>query len=160
MKALWITLGVVAFLGLLCCGGVIFAGKRLFDKGMQAVNEAMEIPSGAQTYADESIRAIATSWDAKELEKRASSQLKAETSHGQFVRLMEQCKAKLGGLKTLGTHGSVQFNSGATTSEGAFQAVGMTVSATFQKGPAEIRITVVKTGTEWQINEFRVNWPL
>ena len=128
-------------------------GKRLFDKGMEAFKEA-------QVYADDSIRAVCTKWDADELEKRASPALKGTASKEQMRRLMEQCKAKLGALKTIGEHTQPQFHAGATTGSGAFQTVGMVVSATFEKGTADIRITVVKSGDSWQINEFHVNWPL
>jgi hypothetical protein len=34
----------------------------------------------------------------------------------------------------------------------------MRIRADFEKGPAEITITVAKKPAGWQINEFRVNW--
>ena len=114
----------------------------------------------AQAYADESVRAIAASWDASELEKRASTELKAEASHEAIVRLMKQCKARLGALRTVRQHENVLMRSGTTTAAGTFQVVSLNVAATFQKGPGEIKITLVKTGAAWQINEFRVSWPL
>ena len=153
MKVLSIVLGGVVALVLICCGGAIFVGKRIYDKGLEA-------SSGAQAYADESVRAIAASWDASELEKRASTELKAEASHEAIVRLMKQCKARLGALRTVRQHENVLMRSGTTTAAGTFQVVSLNVAATFQKGPGEIKITLVKTGAAWQINEFRVSWPL
>lgn len=150
MKALWIVLGVLAACCLVCCGGAIFFGRGFVEKGMAAYKDA-------QAYADESIRAIAKTWDVNELEKRASPEFKGEEPHHAMAGRMEDCKERLGSLESVGKTESFSFNTGATTSEGAYQQVTMRIRAEFEKGPAEITITVAKAPAGWQINQFRVN---
>jgi hypothetical protein len=150
MKALWIVLGVLAALGLLCCGGLFFVGKKAF-------NSVMEINKGGTAYAEQSMKAIASNWDPKELESRASPEFKSATSPEQMAQIVALGKNKLGKLIELRPFVMQNFDAKTASGEGSKTLITFNGSGKFEKGEADLTFGLVRRDDKWSIMAFKMN---
>ena len=142
MRTLFVVIGVLTVL--CCCGGVgvLFFGYRA----------ASQLMAEAQKYGDDSLRAIADSWDVKELERRADAQLTKQYSKAEMKSLVDKLK-KLGSLR--GVQSKVTNIEGMTSTEQetAFLA-SYTADCTFENGLGKAKLQLIKRGNEWRIRQF------
>jgi hypothetical protein len=141
---IWIAVGVVV---LLAAGG---AGGWFYWTEQQA--EALNVES--KQFAEATIKAVGAGWDIKELEKRFAPETKAKDKDGSFAKMMEVLK-KLGALKQVQTlQGEAKGDPMPFTSEPATAAY--TAGATFEQGPGQVQVALIKHGEAWQLTGFRV----
>jgi hypothetical protein len=122
----------------------------IFAHGDSALNNE------SHEYADAAITSIISNWDMNELQKRASPEFRSATKDAALASMFTLFRTKLGTMKEykrsqgkVDASRNVQGNNAVTATYSA--------RATFDAGPAEIRISCVKHGDQWQILGFRVN---
>jgi hypothetical protein len=107
----------------------------------------------SKDYIDSAFSAIFSSWSARELLDRASPELR-QTTPGANVDQTFSASRSLGKLSTYATEGQVimatNLNKGTIISANYF------VRAKFERGSAEIYITLIKHGQQWQILGFYI----
>ena len=139
MKVLWIVLGVLFGLCLICAGG----GYWVYSKGKGALDEAGK-------FGDESFRTIASSWNQQDFERLAPDIAKDD-----LAKLNDLLSTKLGPLKGEFTSHVTSFNArnnnGATSIEADWNA-----DANFEKGPGHVDMKLLKVGDKWQVQSFNV----
>jgi hypothetical protein len=146
MKILWIVLGVLAGVCLLCAGG----GYFLFMKGKGALDEAGK-------FGDESFRSITASWDQSNFMSLAAPELKSTVKQEEIDSYLAARKEALGPLKSMDSHVTsfnAQNNNGETTITAEWNA-----TVTFEKGSGTASMQLVKHGDKWGIARFVVDSP-
>jgi hypothetical protein len=109
----------------------------------------------SQRYVDSAIPAIVSQWDITEIQKRASPELKAAASDADLGKLVRMY-AKLGKFKEYdGAKG--QANISVTSQNGKVISAAYTGKAVFETGPAEINISLIKHGDQWQLLGLHIN---
>ena len=148
MKKFLIVLGSI-FLALIVLGviGIAFTAIR---------GSALDKESKA--YADSAVPAIITTWSEKALLDRVSPEFKKATRVDQLDRFF------LGYYNTLGRLQKCEPAQGQATMSLTSQTGGMTTGrytakATFEKGDATIKLSLIKHGDQWQIGGFYVDSP-
>ncbi len=147
MKKFFIVLGCI-FLALIVIVGALIAfvavrGTRL-DKESKA-------------YADAAIPAVVKTWSEKALLDRASPEFKKAVTIQEVDRLFRWV-SELGRLKNCAPAEGHALMS-ATTEYGKRITADYDARATFEKGEANIHLTLIKHGDSWQIMGFHVNSP-
>lgn len=146
MKVLWIVLGVLGGLCLIC-GGV---GYFMFNKGMGVINESV-------AYGNESVKAIGANWSVDEFEKRAPK-IVSTNGKEQMIQLMALYKEKLGTqkgdvkgdvLKSGGIH--AESNNGVSEVKANWSA-----DVQFEKGPGHVTLELVSHEGKWEIMNFQI----
>ncbi|HEX9021380.1 MAG TPA: hypothetical protein VF903_08980 [Nitrospirota bacterium] len=120
---------------------IVVLGKRL-DKESRA-------------YVDAAIPAIVSEWDVQELQKRASPEFQESVDDEDLENDFETLK-QLGRLEQY--HGSV----GASDITVSFQycyeiTADYTANADFESGSAEIQVSLIRHGGQWQILDLKMN---
>jgi hypothetical protein len=140
MKVLWIVLGILGSLCLLCAGGSYF----LLNKGKAVFDESGK-------YADESFQAIASKWDVEEFKKRAAPEIEQANGKDAIPNLMSRLATQLGPIKgPFDSHlTSVNTNNGITTAK-------WNADATFEKGAGHATMELISRNGTWQILKFNV----
>ena len=106
-------------------------------------------------YADAAVRAIVSQWDITEIQNRASPEFKAAVKDDDLERLVKMFR-RLGKLKTYnGAKGQATMS--VTTQNGKVISAEYVASADFHTGPAEIRLSLIKHGDQWQLAGIRIN---
>lgn len=147
MKTALAIIGIV-FLVLLGVGGIGF--------GILAY-EGYQLDASSKAYVDNNIHPIIDNWSADELTKRESAQFHQATSDENLAKLFDEFK-KLGPLKSYeGSKGDAKMN--ATPTGLQITAV-YVISATFQNGKAQIKLSLIRENGQWQILGFRVDSPI
>jgi hypothetical protein len=109
----------------------------------------------SKQYADAAIPAIVSDWDIKELEQRTSPEFKSVLKDGDLEKLFGMFR-RLGKLKEFkGCKGA--SNISFTSEHGKVVSAAYVGSTEFEAGPAEIQLSLIKHGDQWQILGFRVN---
>lgn len=143
-KALMILGGI--FAALLVVGGVGIA--LVAFKGAALDTES-------QQYVDGAVPAIVSTWDIAEIQKRASPEFNAAMNDADLEKLIRKFR-KLGKLKSYeGAKG--QANMSVTTQHGKVISAAYTAKAEFESGPAEIQLSLIKHGDQWQLLGIRIN---
>src|SRR5579862_8028501 len=144
MKWLWIVLGVLLGLCLICGGGFYF----LFSKAKGTFDEAAK-------FGDSSFTAIATSWDINEFNSRAAPEIAEQNGKNAVPELMNRLSTSLGKLKgTVSGHItnlSVKDNNGVNAEYADWKA-----DVTFEKGPGQATMQLISRNGKWQIIKFDV----
>jgi len=145
MKVLWIVLGVLACLCLLCAGG----GYFIFNKGKAIFTEAAQA-------GDTSFQMIATTWDTKTFESLTAPEFGEKYVKRAVPTLMNKYRTTLGPIKgTVSGHITslnVRNNNGVSRSYATW-----TADATFEKGPGTATMDLVNENGKWLIMSFDVN---
>jgi hypothetical protein len=117
-----------------------------------------ELDASSKAYVDEAVPRIIANWSVDELLSRGAPRIRDTVD-------LEQLRAVFGRLSALGP--MVSYDGAKGTSRMAFTpADGRVVGAvylaraTFEKGRAEIRVSLLQVGGQWRIQGFSVNSPL
>lgn len=146
MKKIFIILGVI-FVFLIIAGAIGFfvlgtAGSKLDKK--------------SQAYIDEIVPLIVTSWDSRELIKRASPELlkvaPPEKMQPFFNTFAERLGPMIAYKGSKGESGIFYMAPYGKVITGTYVS-----EAIFEKAPATIHIKMILRNNQWQITEFRVN---
>jgi len=109
----------------------------------------------SKQYVDSAVPAIISKWDVKEVMDRASPEFIKTVSEEDMKKLFEWFH-KLGNLKEYkGSKGDARmfFKPG----QGEEISAQYVANAEFDSGPAEIKISLIKHGSKWQILGLHVN---
>ena len=109
----------------------------------------------SKQYADTAIVVIVSDWNKQELVKRASPELMPATKDDDLNKLFVLFR-RLGGLKEYtGSQGGANIS--LTTQHGKVVSANYVAKAEFDAGMAQIKVTLIKHGDEWQILRFNVD---
>lgn len=148
MKTVWIVLGVLAALGLTCCGGMFFLGKGLFDSVAKTNDEADQ-------YSAQFLAELGKDWNISVLEKHASREFQEQVPKDDLQTLLLLYKAKLGSLKSAGEFTASNIQAKSTTTD-KFVLVTTRADAEFEKGPGKVQFEVIKREDRWQVLSLEV----
>lgn len=146
MKKLLIGLGIV-FLCLLILGiiGILISA-----------NSGSKLDKSSKAYVDEVAPIILTSWNTQELLNRASPELLKFVPIDKLNTLFNMLSEKLGRLKEYkGSEGEAKINiifPGGRTVRAEY-----IVRAVFEKGDAEVMVTLIQHNNKWRIQGFHVS---
>ncbi len=145
MKKVLVILGGI-FAGLILVGVIGFAIVAV--KGSALDKESKQ-------YVDAAIPAIVSSWDIAEIQKRASPEFKAAVSDEDLAKLIRMFQ-RLGKFKIYnGAKGDANIS--VTSQSGKVISAAYVGSADFDTGPAEILMSLIKHGDQWQLLGIHVN---
>ncbi len=143
MKTVWIVLGVLAALGLACCGGMLFLGKGLVGTVAKTNDEANQ-------YAGRALQEIAKGWDIATMERHASKEFQQEVKKEDLQAILTTYKTKLGDLKS-----SEEFtvsNIEAKSFNGDnFVLIKTKAHAVFDRGSGDVTFQVIRRGEDWKL---------
>jgi hypothetical protein len=143
-KVLFVLAGIF---GLLVVGGVVGIAM-LAAKGNALDKESKQ-------YVDAAIPAITSQWDIAEIQKRASPEFKAAVNDEDLAKLVRMFQ-RLGKFKAYnGAKGDA--NMSVTSQRGRVISAAYVGSADFDTGPAEIKVSLIKHGNQWQILGIHIN---
>jgi len=107
-----------------------------------------------QRFVDAAVQAIATTWNADELVKRADPQFLAALPEPKAREMVATLRSELGPLKQATPQvATVGYNAGAWFGKGAQYVVKLQC----EKGAATLVVVARKTKEEWRILGFHVN---
>jgi hypothetical protein len=143
MKTVWIVLGVLAALGLACCGGIFFLGKG-------AIGAVTEITKGADVYSAKIFPEIAQDWDFDLVRKESSPEFQKQVSDETMRGLLKLYKTKLGKFKSVGpfTSNNIQVK---TANGDNVTLVTTKARAEFEHGAADAELECIKRGETWKL---------
>jgi len=128
---------------------VVIAGVAIL------VTKGNELDNESKQYADAAIPAIISNWEIKELEQRASPEFTAVTKDADLEKLFIMYQ-RLGKLKEYkGCKG--EANISVTPEHGIVISAVYVGNAEFDASLAEIKLSLIKHGDQWQILGFHVN---
>lgn len=159
MKTFFAVLGVIFLIVILIAGGglgvVAMRENPLDAVGFWFLSVRGNILNQeSKAYADAAIPAIFTNCDEKELLDRESPELKQSLSQQQLDEIFQRYSS-LGHLqKSEPAHGQSTMSAMTHAIKAQYNA-----KATFDKGEAEIGLTLIKHGGQWQIAGFFVKSP-
>jgi len=111
----------------------------------------------SKAFADESVLAIVKTWDQDELLKRASASLRQSTSPAQTAQLFARLRATFGALTSYdGSNGQASMTIGTNAGTRA----NYSGKGHFEKGDADVQLTLVREGGAWTIEGFHFNSPV
>ena len=144
MKTLWIALSVFAALGVICCGGLFFYGKSIFDK-------TTALTADAKVFSNDFLQ--------KSLKNGKSDPSKVvKASAGAIdVEIKTEEKA-LGKFLSIGPLTPTFRNYSRNDSESTF-SVNLHTNAVFEKGAADLDLTVDRTDGIWLAKSIYFNAP-
>jgi hypothetical protein len=137
--------------------GAIFIGVIVLLAGSFAIIalKGRALDRESKAYADAAIPAIAANWDIKEIEKRASPEFKASLRAGDLEKLV-LIFSKLGKLQNYqGAKGEANIQ--VMLPKGVRITATYVAYADFARGPAEIKMTLIKHDDEWQIYGIHID---
>jgi len=110
----------------------------------------------SKAYVDDAVVAISAHWDRKELTSRASPELKQKLKPAELDSLFDALSTGLGPLvEYRGAKGQATIAS--TIGTGTTRTANYVAGARYQRGEAEIRISLIKLEDHWLIQGFFVN---
>lgn len=122
------------------------------------VSKASKLERSAQEYMDTTIPGIITDWSTQTLLDQASPELLKTVTPDQMARYFEKFHQLLGPLQSYhGARGGTRYT--YTTEDGRRDLGEFTVFADFEKGEAEIKVSLIRHDGKWQISGFHVNSP-
>jgi hypothetical protein len=119
--------------------------------------KSIKLDKDGRRYADAVVPTIVSAWSEKALLDRASPEFKEATTIDQLDRLFRWFSS-LGRLKSCEPAEGHTLMS-TTTQEGRKITAQYFVKATFQKGEAVIKLTLIRHGEQWQIQGFHIDSP-
>ncbi len=139
MKVLWIVLGVIGFLCLICAGG-----------GYYIYSQAKGFSDEAGGFADSSFKAISANWNAQELISRGDPQFLGASSTKDIEMICQAASESLGPLKSLTSSiNGLNYRNGVK--EADWHGTGI-----FLKAQSPIEMKVVNSGNGWKILYFNL----
>jgi hypothetical protein len=117
----------------------------------------MALDSASKAYVKQSVVAITTNWNTNELWKRASPHLLQIATRRKVARLFAAAKYRLGALRDYrGSKGQALMSVVNAHIRVSAQYI---VNASFQRGDARLRVSVVKQDGRWMIEGFYIGAP-
>ena len=111
----------------------------------------------SKAYADASVLAITKTWTEDELLKRASPDLRKSATPAQIADMFAMLRTTLGPLSTYdGSTGQATMTVGTNAGTRA----NYSGKGHFEKGDADIQLTLIKQGDAWMIEAFHLNSPV
>jgi hypothetical protein len=145
MKRLLIALGLIFILLVVAIAALV--GYAAFTGG--------KLDKESRAYVDAAVPAIVSSWNEQELLSRASPEFQRAASPADVDRLFRWFRT-LGRLqKYEGTQG--QTVTSVTPQTGKVVTGRYIAKAVFDAGGASIQIDVIRHGSVWQIEGFKIN---
>ena len=137
-------------------GGIFLAILVVGVVGMVFIaTKGRALDTESKQYVDVAVPAIVSQWDRQELINRAGPEFMETVKDGDIEKLFTLFR-KLGAFKKYnGSEG--QANISVTSKNGKVTSAAYVAKADFEKGPAEIQVTLIKHDAKWQILGFRVN---
>lgn len=109
----------------------------------------------SKQYVDAAVPAIVSGWDITEIQKRASPEFKAAVKAEDLEKLVGMFR-RLGKLKAYnGAKGDANIS--VTSQHGKVISAAYIASADFDTGPAEIKMSLIKHGDQWQLLGLHIN---
>lgn len=142
---------ILAILGGLFVVALIGLGSCAIPLAMQGAG----LDEESRAYADRIVPEVVTTWDKSALEGELSPEF-LEVSTGKQLDEFFTLYTKLGALESLDEaqgQSNIRWFLGEETQ---ITAVYM-IDAEFENGPAQITLTLVKHGSEWQVAGFHVS---
>jgi hypothetical protein len=147
MKVLWIVLGVLFGLCLIC-GGV----------GYYFVNKAKGSWDDASKFGNDSFRAIASKWDIQEFQSRAAPEVAEQNGKDAIPKLIERLSTALGPLKGNVSGSVTGLNFKDYNGVNAVYA-DWNADVNFEKGSGEATMQLIGRNGKWEILQFHVVSP-
>jgi hypothetical protein len=145
MKKLLIILGSIFLIIILVVAvgiGIVAVKGTAFDKESKA-------------YVDSTVPMLVAAWDEKELLSRASPEFTQAVKDEELDKLYGMFR-RLGKLREYqGSEG--QSNMSVNSWSGRVVSAAYTARASFDAGPAVIKIALIKHGDNWQIYGFHID---
>ena len=114
---------------------------------------ALDAESAA--YVRDSVVMIASDWNANELWSRGTPRFRQAGTEQDLRNFFDAARSSLGRLlEYRGATGQAMI---AITPGGRTMTAKYDAKATFEKGNADIVVTAVKVGSDWQIEGFHIN---
>ena len=149
MKKLFIILGVIFLIVIIlvavCIGFVAVKGSAL-DKQSKA-------------FVDRNVPLIFATWDDKALWSRASPKFMQATPKNKLDSFFTNFSHKFGKMQAYqGSKGTTYMNDTVLLSHsGEVITAVYTAHVVFDAGPADVKVTLIRHGDEWQIEGFNIN---
>lgn len=137
--------------------GILFVSLIILAIGTFVVLHQIgtRMDESSEVYADEIIQAVANDWDDEKLWSEASTEFKDASTRQEIRELLKYFDENLGKLEVF---------HGARGESGVFLrpfyldiSAGYTAYAEFEKGDAEIELTLTRKDDKWQVYGFLVN---
>jgi hypothetical protein len=120
-----------------------------------AVVKGSSLDKESKAYVDSAVPIIVSNWDEQELLNRASPEFSQAVSKEDLDKLYGMFR-KLGHFRTYQVSEGQSYLS-FTSQNGKSITAAYTAKATFDTGPATIKVTLVKHGDRWQILGFHID---
>ena len=146
MKTFLAIIGALALLFFAALGG-------LFFYGVQKVGPMID---QAHAYADESILAVATTWDGAALMARAAPELEELLGNGALDALMAEGNRLLGEMEDYAGAECTITNYQFTSAAGELALAACQATATHKLGSAQYALNIVMRNKEWKVLGFFV----
>lgn len=153
MKALWITLGVLFTLCVVC-------GVASFMFGRDAITKGIAQSEAAQKQAIATVEKIRPNWNLDPVVASASPLFLQSTNREMIAAMGKSARERLGPIKSVGepVFQGYKVNSG---SKGNQTRIDYNIPIVAEKGNATIRVNLVpKNDSEWLVEGFVINSPL
>lgn len=147
-----ILVGVAIALLLLCCGGVLFGGFKIFQSAGKVTDEA-------RPAAENAVTSLGEDWSAKTLDSLASARLYQSSGRDQAKAVLDMLAKKLGPIRSHGPLAFDSINASSTTESGSAVEVAFHCSAVFEKSNGTFEVIVVKENGAWKLLGFHVKSP-
>jgi hypothetical protein len=109
----------------------------------------------SKQYVDAAIPAIVSQWDITEIQKRASQEFKAAVNDKDLEKLGRMFR-RLGKFKAYdGANGDANIS--VTSEHGKVISAAYVGRVEFDTGPAEIKMSLIKHGDQWQLLGININ---
>jgi hypothetical protein len=103
----------------------------------------------SREYVDAAVPEILSKWDITEIQNRASPEFKAAVKSDDLEKLVRVFR-RLGTFKAYnGAKGQARI--AVMAGQGKVISAAYVVSADFETGPAEIKLSLIKHGDQWQL---------
>lgn len=135
------------------CGSVLLLVLAVAAAINIIFTKANALDRESKEYADVTIVAVISHWDIREFEKRASPELSFKSNDLEKLFATFQKLGKLTGYR--GSQGEATIS--ITTRDGLLTTAAYSANADFERGPANIQITLIKRGEQWRVLGFRIN---
>lgn len=141
---------------LMILGGVFLVLLVLGVAGIAIVAvKGNALDKESKQYVDAAVPAIVSGWDITEIQSRASPEFKVAVKDEDLEKLVRMFR-RLGKLKAYnGAKGDANIS--VTTQHGKVISAAYVASADFDTGPAEIKMSLIKHGDQWQLLGFHIN---
>jgi hypothetical protein len=109
----------------------------------------------SKQYVDAAVPAIVSEWNIAEIQNRASPEFKSAVKDEDLEKLVRMYQ-RLGKFKAYnGAKGDANIS--LTSEHGKVISAAYVACAEFDTGPAEIKISLIKHGNQWQLLGININ---